>query len=181
MIINRQQRTAVLVALRQGRTAIFPTESSYAIGCRINSRRGIAEIMQRKGRKDQRFTVVAASVEQIRQFFRISETRLKLGKKHWPGAVSLIVSNKYAVRVPAMALLRNLAKQAGAPLIASSLNQSGRPTIFDLKKLVGAFKDLPQIDVGKLPIRLPSTVIAVKRNRVVVVRLGSASIGSEFI
>lgn len=174
----RQQRTAVVAALRLGKVAIFPTESSYAIGCRIDSRRGVAEIMRQKGRKDGRFTVIAASITQIKQFFHINAFQLKLGKKYWPGAVSIVVSPKYAVRVPASTALRQLAKLAGAPLIASSLNRAGQPAIFDLKKLPAAFHNVPPIDIGKLPTKLPSTVIAVRRHRVVVVRPGSVHINS---
>lgn len=175
---NHQQRQAVVAALRRGGVAIFPTESSYAIGCRVNSRTGIRKIMQLKGRRDNRFTVVASSIAQVKRFFRLSAAQNRFIKQHWPGAVSLVMSQRFAVRVPSNQYLRRLAQRVGAPLIASSLNQSGTPPVFDMARLPSVFQGLPQENVGKLAKTKPSTVVSVTASqggdiKVNVLRAGS--------
>lgn len=178
MTSNRQQRQAVLAALRQGEVAIFPTESSYAIGCRIDSPAGIRKIMQLKGRSDNRFTVVASSIAQVQKFFSLTKAQQRFVRQYWPGAISLVVSKRFAVRVSSNQRLRRLAQSAHAPLIASSLNQSGGLPMFDLVHLSSIFKGLPQENVGKLAKNKPSTVVSVTTDRgddikVSVLRAGS--------
>lgn len=176
MTVSRHKPGAVVVALRQGKVAIFPTESSYAIGCRYDSRSGIHEIMRCKGRNDARFTVIAASLKQVQACFKLTQAQLQFVQRYWPGAVSLIVTPRFAVRVPASASLRRLAQQAKAPLIASSLNKTGEPAIFDLKHLPVVFQDLPQKNIGRLGKTKPSTVVAIKHGKVVIVRPGRVKV-----
>jgi len=176
MTVSRHKPGAVVVALRQGKVAIFPTESSYAIGCRYDSRSGIHEIMRRKGRKDARFTVIAASLKQVQTCFKLTQTQLHFVRQYWPGAVSLVVTPRFAVRVPASASLRRLAQHAKAPLIASSLNQTGELAIFDLKDLPAVFRDLPQKNIGRLAKTKPSTVVVIKHGKVAILRPGSVKL-----
>lgn len=177
MTSNRQQHYAVLAALRQGSVAIFPTESSYAIGCRINSPAGIRKILQLKGRSDDRFTVVASSIAQVQKFFSLTKVQRRFVRQYWPGAISLVVSKRFAVRVPSNQRLRRLAQSAQAPLVATSLNQSGKPPLFDLARLPNVFHGLPQENIGKLANNNPSTVVNVTTDqsgniKVVIVRAG---------
>jgi tRNA A37 threonylcarbamoyladenosine synthetase subunit TsaC/SUA5/YrdC len=120
--------------------------------------------------------VVAASVHQVKTVFPASRAQLSCITPYWPGAVSLVVSTRLAVRVPANAQLRHLAKLVGAPIIVSSLNISRHPALYDLGRLPKRFKDLPQLNVGKLKRRLPSTVVTVRRGHLVVLRPGRVTI-----
>ena len=138
---------------------IYPTESSYAIGCAFNDAAGIKQIMQLKGRRDPKFTVIASSLQQVKEFFKLPAYTERLMKQVWPGAVSIVVSPKYAIRVPDYDVPRKLAKKIGAPIIATSLNISGQPPIFDLKNLPPVFSAISAINVGPLPKRKPSTIL----------------------
>ena len=162
--------------MKAGDLLIYPTESSYALGCIFNDRAGIKKIMQLKGRSDPRFTVVASSVEQIQKYFKLSPAMLALGKQYWPGALSIVVGKRYAVRVPGLASARQAAELAGAPLIATSLNVSGEPPVFDLKQLPVRFHGISIIDGGVLQPKAPSTVVECFRGGYVVHRLGAVNI-----
>lgn len=162
--------------MKTGELLIYPTESSYALGCVFNDRVGIQNILKLKGRKDPRFTVVASSLEQVQDFFKFTPAMLQLAEQYWPGALSIVVSANYAVRVPGNAAARKAAEQAGAPLIATSLNISGEPPIFDLNTLPERFKGITQIDGGALPKQAPSTVVECFRGGYVIHRQGAVQL-----
>lgn len=166
----------VVVAARRGEVIIFPTESSYAIGCRVDSRRGLAEVKRRKGRQDSRFTVVASSLYQVERHFNLTREQKRLAQQYWPGPVSIVVSSRFAIRVPANLLMRQLVRAAGAPLVASSLNQSGEPAIFSLNHLSKQFRDLPQLNLGRLRQAKPSTVVGFKGKKMIVYRHGAVKL-----
>lgn len=167
-----EQFEEIVIALRSGGVAIFPTDSSYAIGCRITSRSGIREVMRHKRRHNARFTVVASSLAQVRCYFRLNACQKRLAKKYWPGPLSIVATPRFAIRVPDNRLLRTLARRAGSPLIASSLNLSGKPPLFHLRCLPRAFRNILRLDVGPLRKRPPSTVVACKGSAIVLYRAG---------
>lgn len=160
----------------KGELLIYPTESSYALGCAFNDRAAIRKIMQLKGRTDDRFTVVAGSLEQVKAYFKLSPAMEVLAEQYWPAALSIVVSAKYAVRVPANKTARNLATKAAVPLLATSLNISGQPPIFDLKTLPERFHGIHTIDEGALPKQAPSTVVECFRGGYVIHRQGAVEL-----
>ena len=99
---------------------------------------------------------------QVEKHFKLNTNQKKAAKKYWPGPTSIIVNNKYAVRVPKSKLARDLAKYAGVPLIATSLNISGEPTVYDLKqKNVPSLQgwDIFVLNKGALPKRPVSAIL----------------------
>ena len=161
---------------------IYPTESSYALGCRYNDKAAIRRIMQLKGRRDDRFTVIASSLQQVQKHFKLSAEQLQLAKQYWPGALSIVVSPKYAIRVPVTAAARKLAQEMGTPILATSLNISGEPAIYDLRHLVetrliaSLRANVNIIDDGPLPKNSPSTVIECFRGGYVIHRQGAVTL-----
>ena len=162
--------------MKRGEIIIYPTESSYAIGCRYDDHASIEKIMKLKRRKDDRFTLVAASLQQVKQHFSFSKEQEKLAKQYWPGALSIVVSDKYAVRVPGNSLARDVAEHAGVPVLATSLNVSGQAPIYHLRDLPDQFKGIESIDIGMLPIQLPSTVVECVDSKIMIHRQGSVKL-----
>lgn len=162
---------------------IFPTESSYALGCRYNDAASIRQITRLKGRTDTRFTLVASSLQQVKKHFALTRDQLQLAKHYWPGAISIVVSPQFAIRVPGHNRIRMLADHMGVPLIATSLNKSGEPPIYDLQQLVGTTlelslheRDIQIIDIGPLPHRPPSTIVECFRGGYVIHRSGAVEL-----
>ncbi|MFA5995143.1 MAG: L-threonylcarbamoyladenylate synthase [Patescibacteria group bacterium] len=154
-----------------GGIVVYPTDTAYAIGCDFRNKTAIKKIMAIKGRKDPKFTLIAASLYQAERFFKLNSCQKKLAKKYWPGPLSIVVSKKYAVRVPNNTIAKQLAKRAGAPLIATSFNKSGEPEIYNLKNKK-YIKNIFYINMGKLKKCQPSTVVECKRNKIIVHRQG---------
>jgi len=151
---------------------IYPTESSYALGCRYNDRAAIRRIMRLKGRSDNRFTLIADSLTQVKQHFDITSHMEQLLNQ----SVSVVVTDKFAVRISTNPVARELAKQAGVPILATSLNVSGKPPLFDLRRLDKRFADIPRIDSGPLPQRPPSTIVECFRGGYVIHRAGAVKL-----
>lgn len=170
---------AVAKHVRAGGIVIYPTDTAYAIGCVFNNRSAIRRIMQFKGRTDPKFTLIAASLEQVEKHFRLNSVQRALAKKYWPGPLSIVVNKKFAVRVPDEATARSLAKQVGAPLLATSFNKTGEAAIYSLDsrrvnlQLIASLPDdAVIINAGRLQKRKPSTVVEVKRQQIHIHRKG---------
>lgn len=159
---------------------VYPTDTAYALGCAYTDINAIRTIMRIKGRTDAKFNLIASSRYQVERYFKLTTTQQRLAKKYWPGPLSIVVSKKYAIRVPNNAVARLLARRVGVPLLATSLNISGEPAIYNLDTLVGTTLELSLrknnvqiINAGKLPHTKPSTVVECLGKQMIIHRHGS--------
>lgn len=160
--------------MKRGEIIIYPTESSYAIGCRYDDTAAIRKIMKLKGRKDGRFTLIASSLRQVKQHFKLNRCAELLAISHWPAALSIVVSDRFAIRVPDSKVARQVAKDV--PMLATSLNISSEPPVFNLRNSNHRFVDIPRIDIGPLPHRPPSTIVECFRGGYVIHRSGAVKL-----
>ncbi|MFH0819048.1 MAG: L-threonylcarbamoyladenylate synthase [Patescibacteria group bacterium] len=173
--------------LKQGGIVIYPTDTAYAIGCKFKNRTGINKILRIKKRKDKKFTLIASSLYQVEKFFKLNSCQRKIAKKYWPGPVSIVVSNNFSVRVPKNNIARQLAKSAGEPIIATSLNISGEATIYNLEKIQYTalqkkinHEQIEIVDSGSLTKRKPSAIIqCFTNNKIKILRHGPIHISAE--
>jgi L-threonylcarbamoyladenylate synthase len=163
--------------LKKGEVVVYPTDTAYAIGCKFKNKKGITKILKIKKRKDTKFTLIAASLAQVKKYFKLNACQIKLVEKYWPGPVSIVVSEKYSVRVPDNKIARQLARGAGMPIIATSLNISGEPTIYDLRKCKDALQCVFTINAGPLTKRKTSAIVKCLSNKKIkIIRHGSQRI-----
>lgn len=160
------------------RIFVYPTDTAYALGCAYTDTKAIRTIMRIKGRTDAKFTVIASSLRQVEHWFKLTATQRRLARKYWPGPLSIVVSKKYAIRVPNNAVARSLARRVKTPLLATSLNLHGRPPAYDLNhvaaRLIARLREnnVHIIDIGPLPHNKPSTVVECKGNELIIHRHG---------
>jgi len=180
-IISKKDINSAVAILKRGGVVVYPTDTAYALGGIFNSRKVTAKILKIKRRKDDKFTLIAADIAQVKKFFKLNILQEKLAKKYWPGPFSLVISKRFAVRVPANAVARRLAKGAGRPLIATSANISGGRTLYDDRAIIKEFKDKKNqpdmiLTAGKLKKIKTSTIVKVSRGKLMVLREGSIKI-----
>lgn len=165
--------------IRDGGVVVYPTDTAYGMGGRFDLPAVHQRIMDIKQRRDPKFTLIAGSIEQVEQHFELSPAQRDLVERHWPGALSLVVSKQYAVRVPASAFDRELAEAVGSLLIATSANLSGGATPYTAEEIIAQYADQKNqpdivIDAGQLDRVEPSTVVRVADDgSVEVIRQGS--------
>lgn len=167
--------------LRAGGVIAYPTDTAYALGGIFDSPAVTRKVLAIKGRQDRKFTLVAASLGQVEKFFKLSPAARKLARQYWPGPLSIVVSPRFAIRVPNELISRRLARFAGRPLVATSANRSGQPAAYNaraVQRAIGNQKNQPELVVngGKLKPGVVSTVVRVSGGKVAVIRPGGVGI-----
>lgn len=178
---SRAVLRSVADVLRRGGIIVYPTDTAYAIGGCFNRAVVRRRVLAIKGRRDRKFTLVAASLAQVLRHFRLHPTARHVARRYWPGPLSIVVSPRFAVRVPNSAVARTLARLAGAPLIATSANRSGGQTPYTVaavrRQLTLGRQPAMMVDAGRLPQRKPSTIVRVDgRGQVRVIRAGGVKV-----
>lgn len=173
--------------LARGGILAFPTESSYGLGADPRNPGGVEAIYRIKVREAGKpLPVVVAGREQLADL-GVDPNLYIVGclLKHWPAALSAVLpigrplpaaagTGTLAVRVPDHEGLRHLLEELGHGLTATSANRSGEEPILDpagLAELL-AGEDAMVVDGGVLPGGPPSTLVAIERERLVVLRAG---------
>jgi len=192
---EEQAPRRALEMLRDGAVIVFPTDTVYGVGCRIDRAAAVRRIFELKGRGQQDpLPVLLADPAQLDEYGRdlTSEAR-RLAREFWPGAVTIIVRRSDSVpalvagggetiglRVPDHPLPRALVRQLGVPIIGTSANRHGALTpviaqqvAFDLGDAVDLI-----LDGGRCQIGRESTVVDATTDHARVVRQGAVSVGA---
>lgn len=181
----------VVQCLQQGGVIIYPTDTTYGIGCDIFNRKGVKQIFQIKHRDSRKpFSFICCDLAEISNYAQVSNFAYKIMKRHLPGpytfilAATKIVPNALStkqktvgVRIPDNKICREIVKQLGHPLVTTSANASGEETPQDPREIdttMGRMVDLV-ID-GGISLGEASTVISLVDDRIEVLREGSGDI-----
>jgi release factor glutamine methyltransferase len=170
----------------QGELFIFPTDTVYGLGCRIDDLKGVSKIFSIKKRSiDKRLPCVFDSIESIKKYCTLSNIEESLLKKYSPGALSIILktndygksildSTSVAVRIPNHKIILERLKDLG-PLRLTSLNSSGEAEIFDYNQILKLFSNLVDniYTDCELTKGISSTIIQIVDNNIKVLREGT--------
>ena len=126
----------VVAQLRDDGLIAYPTDSGYALGCRLGSPTG-GDRIRRIRRLDERhhFTLVCAEFAQLGEFVRLDTAAFRAIKAATPGPYTFIlpatkeVPRRFAhpkkktvgVRLPEHPVVRALVRELGEPLVSSTL------------------------------------------------------------
>jgi L-threonylcarbamoyladenylate synthase len=127
--------------LRDGRIVLLPTDTIYGLHAVATDPAAVARIAELKGRADDKpFIVLAASIDQLTDIGIEAEVDLLRRLNNiWPAPLTAILplrqpipasrgASSLAVRIPALAWLRELVTRTG-PLVSTSANRSGEPPV----------------------------------------------------
>lgn len=190
--MDQQIQNAIKI-LQNGGVGIFPTDTVYGIGCRLDSIEGLKRLFKMRNRPEEKAVLaVVNSVEMAKKYVTISdEVHTKLIAKYWPGGLTIVLpcntkkvpslarggGNTLGIRQTNHPILLALIKGFGVPLVAPSANFAGEPTP---KKFTDISKDL--INVVDFVIDLPSggamssTVIDCSVNPWKILRTGAVQV-----
>lgn len=143
--------------LRGGDPLAFPTDTVYGIGVHAFKPKAVERLYQLKGRPaGLPIPLLLSDVDSMGTTCTdIPPIAWRLASCFWPGALSLVLRRSeavpdvvtsggatVAVRVPAHPWVRELGRQLGAPLAATSANAHGRPPSVTAGDVMGAFEGL---------------------------------------
>ncbi len=182
--------------LKESGVIVYPTETLYGLGALATDREAVKKIFKIKKRPAEKLLpVIVGSVNQTQRYFELSKLELKLARRFWPGPLSLILKTKsakieralgskyVAVRFSSNRLASAIARCAGAPVISTSANISGKSGCFTLsavKRQLAYFAAKPDlyIDGGRLKKSPPSTVIRMHGKKLGLIREGKIKLAS---
>jgi L-threonylcarbamoyladenylate synthase len=180
---HKQIIHACVLALKQGKTVVYPTDTSYGLACDMSQPKAVTRLLKIKGRAaDQLISVVAPSVDYARKMGVWNKAARKLSKKFWPGPLTIIIPLSHrrgtiGIRYPKDKIAHDLAYSLGRPISATSANRVGQKDCYSLSDILKNFqnqKDKPDIiiNTGRLPKRKPSTLVKINGNTATILRSG---------
>ena len=128
------KRTAEI--LLKGGIIIYPTDSSYAIGCRLDNKDGLERIRRiRRLDEDHNFTLICRDISEISTFAKINNEAFRLIKSLTPGPFTFILEatketpkrlqhskNKtIGIRLPDDPITEAMVLEIGEPLFSTTL------------------------------------------------------------
>jgi L-threonylcarbamoyladenylate synthase len=188
----QQQVELGVSMLSQGRLVVFPTDTVYGLGASVNIPRAVGRVFALKERPlNMALPLLLADISQISEVAEsVPPIAWLLAEKFLPGALTIVLHKSksvpgivtgggrtVAVRVPAHPVPVSLARGLGAPIVGTSANLSGKPSVLTADEVYSQFGDRIGliIDGGRCPGGKESTVIDVTGEVPAVLREGAIS------
>jgi len=181
-------------ALRRGRVMLYPTDTGYAFGCALSSRKSIAAIRRLKGFDERSRKPLAMLVNEMSDFghFGVMSTSVfRTIRRVLPGPYTIILEatsdvprdmrNRFGeigLRMPDSAVCRLLVERLGEPVVTGSVTAGEEePELEDPEVLERIHRGSVEvvIDVGMLWPE-PSTVLRSREGELEVLREGQGVI-----
>jgi len=137
--------------LKKGGIVVFPTETAYGVGCRIDDEKAVRRLIKLRRRpKGKPFLVLVSSLQMAKRYWQKLPFEIEnLVKKFWPGPLTIIYycqkeivlslvragGKSLGVRMPSHEIALKLIEGVGVPILAPSANFAGQETpykFFDL-------------------------------------------------
>ena len=151
-------RQAVEIIRNDG-LVVYPTDSSYALGCHVGDKRGMERIRRIRDLDNRHnFTLMCRDLSEISTYAKVDNSSYRLLKSLTPGAYTFILKATHEVprrlqnpkrktigiRVPDHPVTQALLDELGEPLMSSTLILPG--------------KDMPETDANDIRERLEHEV-----------------------
>ena len=184
--------TAAVSALKRGEVIVFPTETLYGLGADALNFSAVEKVFHLKGRDPNNpFPVLVADLAMVDSLVAaISPLAKLLMTRYWPGPLTLVLPARteipralvnsrggIGVRLSSQPLATELVRLLGHPLTGTSANPSGQPgaqTVVQAKNYFSE-KISVYVDGGALHSRTGSTVAAIEKDRLRIIRDGEIS------
>lgn len=135
---NPQQRLIRQAAdiIRQGGLVVYPTDTTYALGCGLGEKAALDRLIQLRRLDDKhQFSILCADLSELATYAKVSNVDYRLLKAHTPGAYTFILAGTtevprrlmhekkrtIGIRVPNNAICQALLAEVGAPIMTSTL------------------------------------------------------------
>ncbi|MDT8420576.1 MAG: L-threonylcarbamoyladenylate synthase [Desulfuromonadales bacterium] len=187
---NPQMRliNQVVDCLKGGGVIVYPTDTTYGLGCDIFNRKGIKKIYQIKQRDARKpFSFICNDLAEVSNYAQVSNYAFKIMKRHLPGKYTFVLDatrvvpdalitkqKTVGIRIPDNPIVHEIVRQLGHPLVTTSANLSGEETPQDPQEIyeeMGRVVDMV-IDGGILMAE-GSSVISLLNDQAEILRHGS--------
>lgn len=150
---KKMDKNKIINSLISGGILAFPTDTVFGLGC-IMDRKAIEKIYEVKGRSfDKPLPMMCSNLKMIEEVAYVSEKAKKIIDAFVPGPLTLIFKKKenvedyitqgkktIGIRVPDDAFILDMIDSLGMPLMVTSANNSGEPSLAKWKDVYGIMK-----------------------------------------
>jgi len=200
---NPQQRLIhqTVEILRNGGVIVYPTDSSYALGCMLGNKDAQTRIRQiRDVDDDYHFTLICRNLAEIATYAQVGNSQFRLLKANTPGQYTFILKatrelprrlqhpkrSTIGLRVPGHAVIQAILDELDEPLLSMTLLLPGEDEplneAWEIRERLEHLVDLV-IDAGPC-LTVPTTVVDLTGESPEVLRLGAgdpAALGLESV
>ena len=178
--------------LKSGGIVIFPTDTAFGIGCRMDYENSVAKLFDLRRRSlEKAVPVLADSIEIVKKYVSdFPPDAEDLAKKYWPGALTIVLKANISVpslvcgggdtvgfRVPSNETIKAIISGVGVPILGPSANFAGEKTPFEFEDLdKELIKLVDFVMPGECTIKKPSTVIDCSQQPFRILREGALDI-----
>jgi len=181
-----RQAARVLV---EGGVIVYPTDSTYALGCHIGDKAALERIRRiRQLDKNHNFTLVCSDLSSLASYALVSNSAYRILKAYTPGPYTFILKatpevprrllhpkrKTIGLRVPDNEVAQQILATLGEPIIITSLILPGESEQlmdpYEMRLKIGKLVDLI-IDGGACGLE-PTTMIDLVEGAPTVVRIG---------
>lgn len=183
--------------LRSGGVAIYPTDTTYGLGCDIYHKRSIERIIKIKGLDPKhQLSFICSDLSDIARYAQVDNTHYRVLRQRLPGPYTFVLpatkevprivmtrAKTVGIRVPDCPVLRALVESLGHPLITTTVGKTERVTtnpqavyyhaddiVADFSQQVDVFLDASTV-MGE-----PSSIIDLTEDPPVLLRQGAGDI-----
>lgn len=176
--------------LSQGGIVIYPTDTAFGIGCRVDKGEGVDRLFRLRRRPVTQAmpVLVDSEVMALAYFDHPNHIVRRLMKTYWPGALTIVSacipdvlyspicggSNTVGLRMPDHDTALSLIRGVGVPILGPSANFHGNPTPFRFEDLDAELMRLVDYVVpGVCSTGKASTVVEISGSSATIVRQGA--------
>ena len=179
----------------RGGVIVYPTDSSYALGCHLGDKAALERIRRiRRTERDHDFTLVCSDLSEIATYARIDNWAYRMLKALTPGPYTFILQATHdvpkrlrdpkrksiGIRVPDNPIAQGLIEMLGQPIMSSTLFLPGDDIpltqIDDIRDRVGSQVDAI-VDGGAGGID-PTSILDLSHGRVEILREGKGDVSN---
>lgn len=184
--------------LKKGGIVIFPTDTAFGVGCRMDRIDSVERLFQiRKRPFNQAVPVLVSDLAMAQRYLAsLSNLVRRLIKTYWPGALTIVYycqvkkvpllvrggGKNLGVRMPNHPVILKMIREIGVPILGSSANFHGKATPYSLVDLDLDFVKLTDgVVKGDCYQGNVSTVIDCSRQPFTIIREGAVKVSQDFL
>lgn len=183
--------------LANDKLLIYPTDTSYAFGCRLGAKDALAQLKLVRQLDDKhQFTLLCRDLSEIANYATVDNMQFKQLKAHTPAPITFILpatkdvpkrlahpkKKTIGIRVPSNPIAQALLEAMGEPILTSSLMLPGEDIVmddpFEIEERLGSLVD-GLINAGIKTTKL-TTIVDMTSSHAEIIRQGAADV-SELV
>jgi tRNA threonylcarbamoyl adenosine modification protein (Sua5/YciO/YrdC/YwlC family) len=192
---NPRDLKKVVDILHKDGVIIVPTDTIYAMACKLDSKKAIEKMTRISGKKSEKinFSLLCADLSHISEYTAVLDKQLfRLVKNNLPGPFTFILhSNKQVtkwfdsnkktigIRVPENVIVQSIVKELGIPLVVSTIHHDDEIVQYmsDPEEIHEKFENRVDLVVDGGPGgNEPSTIIDCTDTEPVIIREGKGKL-----